>query len=457
MLVSRRKFLAMAASTALGTLGLSLVSKSGTYGGFGSAEEIERVILIILDGARDEYVDRMPHLRKIVDNYGFRFRNAETIMTSNTVAAHVSFITGAYPERTGVSGNAIYIRDENFYQFVMHSPQHIQAETMVESVKRQDDGIKFAFVTGKWRVPSNIAFSREGELIADIVLTGYRSGIPLTPAKYREIVGIPEIHRQSLGSDVRDSWTIPAAYQVLKRDDPDFMMLNLASTDVLEHIYGPDSPKFAPHLLDLDSMLALFFKKLENEGKLSSTLFIITSDHGQHNIYNVFNMAEYLKKNGYESEILLEGSSAFLYLHEPERRHEVVELLGGLRAKGVVKEALPVEEYHKYRLPKNGWAGDVLVILQEGWVAGFWGLTSTSADIPLRKIRSEVSVPGDHGGNASSEKHVPLIFIGSGIEPGSSGEKVSIVDVAPTICDIMGWKSPADVQGRSLVEVMGYA
>jgi predicted AlkP superfamily pyrophosphatase or phosphodiesterase len=457
MLVSRRKFLTVAASTALATLGFPFLSKSGATRGFGNAEEIERVILMILDGSRYEYVYRMPHLRKIVENFGFSFTNAETIMTSNTVAAHVSIITGAYPEKTGVSGNAIYIREEDFYQFVMHSPRHIQAETMVESVKKQDDGIKVAFVTGKWRVPSNIAFSRDGGLIADIVLTGYRSGIPITPVEYRNVVGIPEIHRQSLGSDVRDSWCIPAAYQVIKRDDPDFMMLNLASTDVLEHIYGPDSPKFAPHLLDLDSMLALLFKKLENEGKLSSTLFVITSDHGQHNIYNVFNMAEFLKKNGYEAEILLEGSSAFLYLREPEKRGEVVELLNGLKAKGIVKEALPVEDYHRYSLPKNGWAGDVLVILQEGWVAGFWGLTSTDAKIPLRRIRSEVSVPGDHGGNSSNEIHVPMIFIGPGIQPGSSSERVSIVDIVPTICDLMGWKMPADAQGRSLAEVIGYA
>jgi arylsulfatase A-like enzyme len=412
---------------------------------------------MILDGARDEFIDRMPHLRKITATYGFRFLSNETIMTSNTVAAHISFLTGAYPEKTGVSGNAIYIREENFYQFVMHSPQHIQAETLVESVKKQDESIKFAFVTGKWRVPPNLAFSRQGEFLADIVLTGHRSGIPLTPEKYRSIVGIPEIHKQAVGSDVRDSWTIPAAYEVIKRDDPDFLMLNLASTDVLEHVYGPDTPKFAPHLADLDDMLRLFFKKLDNIGKLSSTLFIITSDHGQQNVYHVFNMAEYLKKHGFESEILLEGTSAFLYLQEPEKRHEVAELLNQLREKGIVREALPVDNYEKYRLPKNGWAGDVIVILEDGWVAGFWGLTSTSPKLPLRKVRTEVSVPGDHGGVAESEIHVPLIFIGPGIEPGVSGERTSIVDIVPTICRAMEWNEPSDVQGRSLLEVMRYA
>lgn len=185
MLISRRKFLSVAASTALATLGFPFLSKSGATRGFGNAEEIERVILMVLDGSRYEYIYRMPHLRSVAENFGFSFTNAETIMISNTVAAHISLITGAYPEKTGVSGNAIYIREEAFYQFIMHSPRHIQAET-IESVKKQDDGIKIAFVTGKWRVPSNIAFSRDEELIADIVLTGYRSGIPITPAGIQE-------------------------------------------------------------------------------------------------------------------------------------------------------------------------------------------------------------------------------------------------------------------------------
>ncbi len=453
MKLSRRKFLALAATSAAAVAKLPLTLASTRYG-FGTGESIERVVFMILDGARNEYIDRMPRLKSITENYGFRFQNTHTIMTSNTVAAHVSFITGAYPEKTGVSGNAIYIPEEDFYQFVMHSPEHIRAETLVESVKGWDESIKFAFVTGKWRVPPNLAFSREGERLADIILTGFRSGIPLTPAYYRSIVGIPEIHKQAVGSDVRDSWTIPAAYQVIKRDDPDFLMLNLASTDVFEHIYGPDTPKFTPHLYNLDAMLDLFFKKLESIGKLASTLFIITSDHGQQNIHSVFNLAEYLKKRGVEAEILLEGSSAFLYLHEPEKRFEVVELLRGV--KGIVREVLPVEDYSRYRLPKNRWAGDVLVVLEDGWVAGYWGLTSTSPKIALRKVRTEVSVPGDHGGIAEKETHVPLIFIGPGIEPGASEVEASIVDIVPTLCDLLGWKRPADAQGRSLVKVMGY-
>ncbi len=456
MKVSRREFLTLTAASAAAITGLPLTLGSGGYG-FGRAESIERVIFIVMDGARNEYIDRMPHLKTIAKNYGFRFQNARTIMTSNTVAAHVSFITGAYPEKTGVSGNAIYIPQEEFYQFVMHSPKHIKAETLVESVKNRDDSIKFAFVTGKWRVPPNIAFSREGELLADIVLTGFRSGIPLTPDYYRSIVGLPEIHKQAVGSDVRDSWTIPAAYEVVKRDDPEFLMLNLASTDVLEHVYGPDTPKFAPYLSNLDAMLDLFFKKLDCMGKLSSTLFVITSDHGQQNIYGIFNLADYLKKNGVESEILLEGSSAFLYLSDPDRRFEVVELLNKLKGKGIIREVLPIDRYDKYRLPKNRWAGDVLVVLEDGWVAGYWGLTSTSPKLALRKVRTEVSVPGDHGGVAESETHVPLIFIGPGIEPGTSYEDASIVDIVPTICDIMGWKTPMDVQGRSLVGVMEHA
>ena len=59
-----------------------------------------------------------------------------------------------------------------------------------------------------------------------------------------------------------------------------------------------------------------------------------------------------------------------------------------------------------------------------------------------------------HGGDVKEHNvHIPLIVRGPGIQPGSSNQIVSLVDVFPTI---MGWTKtpgPNDIDGRDLVEL----
>jgi predicted AlkP superfamily pyrophosphatase or phosphodiesterase len=449
-MLTRREFLASIAGFTFAALGLRVKALNS----FKFADEAERVFLVSIDACRSDYLPFMPNLQKL-SSYGFVFENARTVVTSNTNSGHISMLTGAYPEVTGVSGNALYIKENGVYYFVLNDARQRNAESIIEALKRQDESIKIAFISGKWRVPPNLAFDRNGDMIADIVLTGPRSGIPLTPEEYKYILGVPETHKESVGADVRDPWTIAAMLEVVRRDDPEFMFVNLSSTDELQHLYAPHTPRFMTQISDVDRLLSLFIKKLEMMGKLSSTLFVITADHGQTATYNVFPLLPYLKKAGIEAEILLEGTSAFIYLEDEDDTDDTVEHLRKLVEKGIARDVLRREEYPKYRLPTDGRAGDIFVSYEEGWSAGFWGLTSTSPKNRIQEIRNYISVPGDHGSTAGSEMNVPLIFVGAGVDRGRHSGEVSIVDIVPTLCDMMGWHRPADVQGKSLAEIMG--
>jgi arylsulfatase A-like enzyme len=63
---------------------------------------------------------------------------------------------------------------------------------------------------------------------------------------------------------------------------------------------------------------------------------------------------------------------------------------------------------------------------------------------------------GSHGllGKQSVFEHsmrVPLIFVGPGIPPGKSTQAFSyLLDVFPTLCDVIGIQPPTDLEGHSL-------
>ena len=57
----------------------------------------------------------------------------------------------------------------------------------------------------------------------------------------------------------------------------------------------------------------------------------------------------------------------------------------------------------------------------------------------------------NHGSPYRHDRHVPLIFLGAGVQPGSSSARVRTVDVAPTLAALAGIPAPADLAGRDLL------
>lgn len=61
---------------------------------------------------------------------------------------------------------------------------------------------------------------------------------------------------------------------------------------------------------------------------------------------------------------------------------------------------------------------------------------------------------GGHGGREEEVVEVPLILAGAGIVRGAGVEHVRLVDVAPTLCALLGIPAPAHAVGRTLVAAL---
>lgn len=59
-----------------------------------------------------------------------------------------------------------------------------------------------------------------------------------------------------------------------------------------------------------------------------------------------------------------------------------------------------------------------------------------------------------HGSGYSYDTHVPVIFYGNGIKKGASAKQYHIIDIAPTISNLLKIEAPNGVSGKVIEEVL---
>jgi len=68
-------------------------------------------------------------------------------------------------------------------------------------------------------------------------------------------------------------------------------------------------------------------------------------------------------------------------------------------------------------------------------------------------VGNAISGSGDaasHGSPYYYDRHVPLVFIGPGIQAGASSQRARTVDLVPTLATLLGVPVPAGIDGTSL-------
>jgi hypothetical protein len=82
-------------------------------------------------------------------------------------------------------------------------------------------------------------------------------------------------------------------------------------------------------------------------------------------------------------------------------------------------------------------SGDLEILLDPYWIRGASGTT--------------------HGTPYSYDTHIPLIFMGPGIQPGTYARSVVLNDLAPSLATLLEIETPSGSQGRALYEMMTFA
>ncbi len=271
--------------------------------------------------------------------------------------------------------------------------------------------------------------------------------------------------------------TLMDAEQIGTDSVTDYLSISLSSTDYVGHVFGPSSLEAEDNFARLDRSISDLLAHVDSTIGLDKTLIVLSADHGapEHPEYlatvgieaGLFDFQRVDTEPGFvrlqldfgaSRDLIQNFSNPYLYLNQ--------ELIGQRGLDPTAVELAIAEELQK--LPGIAYAvgssalrsgsvprtkiteavlanfhpdrsGDIYVVFEPHWfVADFDGLTVASA----------------HGSPWAYDTHVPLIFSGPGITPGTIVRRVETVDVAPTLAAYLGTKPPSGTTGVPLPEVM---
>jgi predicted AlkP superfamily pyrophosphatase or phosphodiesterase len=264
--------------------------------------------------------------------------------------------------------------------------------------------------------------------------------------------------------------------QLGQHDVTDFLAVSFSSTDYLGHQFGPNSVEAEDTYLRLDKDFASFFTFLDAKlGKGNYTVFL-TADHGAaHNTV-------FLKDHGIPAGVWDDGAVKDSLNKVLLQKYHVDKLVLSLANYQVnfnyrdlnyarldedaikkdciaflekcpgVAYAVDMKKARTANIPDelrlrvvNGYnpehSGEIQIILFPGWFTGHGsgdsGPTGTT-----------------HGTWNPYDTHIPLVFMGWGIQHGHLNRETHMTDIAPTVAALLHIQAPNGSIGKVIPEVM---
>jgi predicted AlkP superfamily pyrophosphatase or phosphodiesterase len=256
----------------------------------------------------------------------------------------------------------------------------------------------------------------------------------------------------------------------------DLLMISCSAGDYIGHRYGPSSHEIQDEYFRLDGYLGSFFAFLDSTVGVNQYVVALTSDHG------VLPLPEELQKRGFtagrlnsdsiaaevkrvgasiaaqikcKDNVVLQAGDGIILNYAAAATQGLGEtwlrktMAVNIKPLSFVVDAFTKEElasedeynrpfftlYHNNFNPER--SPDIMLRFKEYWII------------------SDEPHGTSHGTPYPYDTHVPLIFYGPGIARGQSKERVATVDIAPTLSDLMGISPPANIDGKTIVPLLG--
>lgn len=257
------------------------------------------------------------------------------------------------------------------------------------------------------------------------------------------------------GTPLVDQATISLAQEAVRAldlgqdDAPDFLGLAVSQTDIIGHGYGPFSREQMDNLLKLDRHLGEFFDFLDQYVGEGAWVLGMSADHG------VLPQPEGLVEAGRPGKRTTRTEITDL-VTTARRAAQDADPEGAPDA--VAKAALETEWIagaYTYDQLENGAPADSFQVFfknshRKDRITGFFGDFEVQVRSDPYVLTTTTAVGTSHGSVYWYDRHVPMVFLGAGVHPGSSDQKAATVDMAATLAHLAGIEAPADLDGRPL-------
>jgi arylsulfatase A-like enzyme len=426
-------------------------------------------LLVVLDGLRPDYVipRLMPRLSRLADD-GVRFTKHHSVFPTVTRVNASSIATGAYPERHGILGNAVFFpRVDPKAGLDTSNRDHLlriqQSEASLLDVP--DLGSIFSAEGRAVLVASSGSTGSAYLLNHRAGSAGTRGGILHT-----EYTSPPELHArvvERLGAPPpaaepdagRNRWIVDALLEVgLDHFRPEVVILWLSDPDSTAHERGIGAPQSEDAVRRVDAELGRLLDELARRG-LRTNVFV-TSDHGfsthraPPDVGSIFAKFRGTTAGG-DSDLVFAGQAVYDRTGSPERVRRLVEALQAQTGVGALFTAPASPGDLRGSVPGT------LSFAAARWEHPRAGAILISPD--WADDKNELGWPGmsastgvaGHGSSGRWDIHATLIAAGPDLRAGVQSEWPSAnVDLAPTLCRLAGIEVPASMQGRILEEAL---
>jgi predicted AlkP superfamily pyrophosphatase or phosphodiesterase len=251
----------------------------------------------------------------------------------------------------------------------------------------------------------------------------------------------------------------------------DFLAVSLSSTDYVGHQFGPNSIEVEDTYLRLDRDLASFFTYLDSKvGKGNYTVFL-SADHGaahnpafltDHNIPAglwdsnkcLLELNKFLEDKYQTKRLILSLSNYQVNFNYAAIRDKKIsedgikqDCIYWLNHRPDIAYAIDMQNAETASVPEairtrviNGYSkersGTIQIILKPGWYGGH-GATGTT-----------------HGTWNPYDTHIPLVFMGWGIQHGSLVRPTHMTDIAATVAALLHIQAPNGSIGVPIGEAL---
>ncbi len=234
-------------------------------------------------------------------------------------------------------------------------------------------------------------------------------------------------------------------------ETPDLLAISLSQTDKIGHAFGPYSREQLDNLLRLDRELGEFFEYLDVEIGDEAYVVAFTADHG------VLGIPEFIR-DGDKPGVRLTREA----LGELQAKfNEVVREYAGKGANAVpnaLAEAMPglpwvARAWTHEDLLSGELTDSMSIYVRRSLYPGRPGslLSRFGVEILMEPNHLSWNVPRGttHGVPYLYDRRVPFILMGPGIAAGVDAQRVSPMDVAPTLARFAQVPYPDDLDGTS--------
>ena len=252
----------------------------------------------------------------------------------------------------------------------------------------------------------------------------------------------------------------------------DMLAISISPTDLISHQHGTRSPQTDSAYVQLDADLGRFLSTLDEKVGRGNYLLFLSADHGGTNNYK-YSSAHKIPSGSWKcwsddakqvndllyrrfgvKNIIKDFNEFSLYLNNSaidsaalDREVVKAEAKRVLYTQPAVELVVDLENIHRETVPEplkqrliKGYhherSGELFVLLKPGYYAG------------------DITEDGsNHGTWTTDDAHIPLVFMGWGINHGETSQPVGMTSIAATVCALLHIQMPSVCIGTPILPI----